>query len=395
MKRGEEEVIEVSIRPRKGSRGICSVCGQRGPTYDTQEARAYDFVPLWGIRVFLVYALRRIDCKRCGKVKVERVPWAEGKRWTTTAYEWFLARWAKRLSWQETARVFGTSWDTVYRSVQRAVAWGLEKRSLEGITAIGVDEIAYKKGHHYLTLVYQINEGCSRLLWIGQKREEETLRGFFEWLGEKRTAALKFIASDMWEPYRTVIAEKAEHALHVLDRFHIMRNFNKALDQIRAAEAKKLEEEGYEPVLKKTRWIILKRPGRLKENQAERLADLLRYNLRTVKAYLLREEFQKFWEYISPTWAGKFLDDWCRETMRSRIEPMKKIVRSLREHRELILNWFRAESAISCGIVEGLNNKVKLNTRKSYGFRKYDTLEVALYHALGNLPEPEDTHKFC
>src|ERR1035438_3938527 len=122
--------------------------------------------------------------------------------------------------------------------------------------------------------------------------------------------------------------------------------------------------------------------------------DLLRYNLKTVRAYLLKESFQQLWDYSSATWAGKFLDQWCRQVMRSRIEPMKKIARSMREHRELILNYFRAQKLLSSGVVEGLNNKAKVTMRKSYGFRTFRCLELALYHSLGKLPEPESTHDF-
>lgn len=140
---------------------------------------------------------------------------------------------------------------------------------------------------------------------------------------------------------------------------------------------------------------MLKRPENLSKKQETKLAQLLQYNLKTVRAYLLKEEFQFFWGYISPYWAGQFLDRWCTQTMRSRIEPMKKVARMLRRHRALILNWFRAKGALSSGVVEGFNNKVKLTTRKSYGFRTFRAAEIALFHALGALPEPEFTHKFC
>src|SRR5262249_40806784 len=129
--------------------------------------------------------------------------------------------------------------------------------------------------------------------------------------------------------------------------------------------------------------------------QQFKLAELLRHNLKTVRSYLLKEELQLLWGYVSPTWAGKFLDGWCRRALRSRIGPMKKVARTLRRHHELILNWFRAEGQISAGIVEGFNNKVKLTTRKAYGFRSFEAMQIALYHVLGNLPEPDATHKFC
>ena len=117
--------------------------------------------------------------------------------------------------------------------------------------------------------------------------------------------------------------------------------------------------EGRVPLLRKSRWLLLKREENLKTDQRFRLRDLLRYNLKTVRAYLLKEAFQQLWDYNSPAWARKFLDDWCRQVKRSRIEPMKKIARSLRQHRELILNYFRAQKLLSSGVVEGLNNKAR------------------------------------
>jgi transposase len=113
-----------------------------------------------------------------------------------------------------------------------------------------------------------------------------------------------------------------------------------------------------------------------------------------VRSYLLKEEFQLFWEYKSAWWAGRFLDDWCNKTMRSRIEPMKKVAKMLQGHRELILNYFRAKKEFSSGVVEGLNNKAKLTMKKAYGYKSFRTVEIALYHTLGNLPEPEFTHRF-
>ncbi len=212
---------------------------------------------------------------------------------------------------------------------------------------------------------------------------------------EERTAALTFICSDMWKPYLRIIARMAGGAVNVLDRFHIASHMNKAIDEVRAKETKDLKAKGKEPVLKNSRWCLLKRPENLTEKQVVKLRDLLECNLKTVRAYLLKEDFQFFWEYRSPAWAGKFLDAWCTRTMRSRLKPMKKVSKMLRSHRELLLNWFRAKGHITLGTVEGFNNKVKVTTKKSYGFRSFDLLEIALYQALGDLPEPDFTHKFC
>ena len=389
----DKKTIEVAIRPREGSAAVCSGCQKPAPGYDQLPERRFEFIPFWGFLVFFLYRMRRVNCRNCGVV-VEEVPWGDGKHQLTRAYMLFLARWARKLSWKETAEAFRTSWEKVCDAVEYVVTWGLEHRTLAPIRAIGVDEMQYAKGHKYLTLVYQIDQDLTRLLWVGRERTIESFQDFFTLIGEKLAAQIQFVCSDMWRPYLHVVREKCSQALHILDRFHIVAQMNKALDEVRAAEARQMAREGHEPLLKKTRWCVLKRKDNLTPQQQFRLRDLLRYNLRTVRAYLLKEDFQQFWRYNSPTWAGMFLDFWCGQTMRSRIEPMKKIARMLRAHRPLLLNYFRAKKEFSSGVVEGLNNKAKLTMRKSYGFRTFRILELALYHSLGKLPEPELTHEF-
>jgi len=386
--------IEVLVRNRVGSAAACSLCQQPAPGYDHLPQRRFEFIPLWGFLVVFLYSMRRVSCKPCGVVVVEQVPWASGKHHLTKAYMQFLANWARKLSWQETADTFRTSWDKVCHSVEYVVQWGLEHRTLAPIRAIGVDEIQYAKGHKYLTLVYQIDAGATRLLWVGKERTMKAFRGFFTMIGAELSSKIEFVCSDMWKAYLQVIGKECPQALNILDRFHIVAKMNEAVDDVRAGEARQMARDGYEPLLKKSRWCVLKRKKNLTPKQKIRLRDLLRYNLKTVRAYLLKEDFQHFWTYNSPQWAGRFLDFWCGQAMRSRIEPMKKIARTLRAHRELLLNYFKARKLYSSGIVEGLNNKAKVTMRKSYGFRTFRILELALYHSLGKLPEPPLTHKF-
>ena len=389
------EALVVEVVPRKNSHPRCSQCGCAAAIYDHQpQPRLFQFVPLWGISVYLRYLMRRVNCPQDG-VRIESVPWAQGKNPSTRALQLFLARWARRLSWLEVARCFEVSWESVYRSVRSVVEYGLKHRSLEGIEAIGIDEIQYAKGHQYLTVVYQIDEGAKRLLCVTKDRTVRSLLGFFRLLGSQRTQQLRFICSDMWKPYLKVIAKKAPGALHILDRFHIVANLNKALNQIRAGEARRLVQEGYEDVLKHTKYCFLKRKENLTPNQKTKLKEVLQYDLKSVRAFLLKESFQLFWNYTSAHWAQWYLKKWCARAMRSRLEPIQKFVKSLRRHQPLILNWFKARKAFSSGVVEGLNRKINLTTRKAYGYRTFKVLKIALYHTLGDLPEPEMTHRFC
>ena len=143
------QTIEITVRPRRGSRPVCSGCHKPAPAYDHLKLRRFEFVPLWGCMVVLLYCMRRVDCSACG-VRVEAVPWGIGKHQLTKAYMLFLAHWARKLSWQETAVSFRTTWEKVCQSVEYVVQWGIEHRQLGTIGAIGVDEIQYAKGHKYL-----------------------------------------------------------------------------------------------------------------------------------------------------------------------------------------------------------------------------------------------------
>lgn len=393
---GRRDAIVVNIVPRKNGLPICSSCLNAGPVYDHMpEERQFQFIPIWNMPVYFYYRMRRVDCKECG-VKVEQVPWAEGKSHITKPFALFLARWARKLSWKEIAESFCTTWDTVFRSIKQIVEYGMKRRNLEGITAIGVDEIQHGKGHQYLTLVYQIDPEKRRLLFVGKDRKAKTLLRFFRDLGKDRCGKIKYVCSDMWRPYVKVIAKKAVNALHILDRFHIVQNLNKAIDKIRAEEIKRLAAEGYDlDVLKNTKYCFLKNEGNLTDNQKAKLGDVLQYDLKSVRAYLLKESFQLFWNYKDPRWAEWYLNKWCARAMRSKLDPIKKFVQMLRRHQPLIMNWFKAKKAYNSGIVEGLNRKINLVTRKSFGFRSYDVLKIALFHNMGELPEPDFAHRFC
>jgi len=389
----EQDCIEISVRSRKKSKGACSGCGQKSSTYDHLPERRFRYVPLWGIAVVFVYAMRRVDCLRCG-VTVEQVPWAAGKSPVTRSLALFLADWAKLLSWQDVARRFCVNWHQVFDSVRYVVAWGLAHRDLSGVTALGIDEVHFGKGQQYLTVVYQLCGDVRRLLFIGQGRESATLSGFFEEMGPHWCDQIAHVCTDMWRAYVKVIEERLLNAIHILDRFHIVKLLNEAVDLVRRQEAAKLRKEGLD-LLKGLKYVFLKRPENLTDRQYESLQSLMNKRwLCTVRAYLWKEKFQLFWEYSSPHWAQRYLRRWCKGAMRSRLAPIKKFVRTIRAHEHLIMNWFKAQKLFSSGAVEGMNRKVNLITRRAYGYRRYEVLKIALFHTLGELPAPEITHRF-
>ena len=384
----EQSGIVVYLFPDKRCRIVCSSCGSKGPGYDTLKERHWKHVPLWGIPVTLVYSPRRVQCNNCG-IKVEAIPWTQGKSPLSLPLSVVLATWSKLVAWNVVGQLFGFHWNTVRKAVKSVVDYGLANRDLGDLLYIGIDEISRKKGHVYHTQVYDLIE--KRLLWSGEDRTSETLDAFFDYLGKDRCEHIEAVCCDMWAPYINAIKKRLPDALLVFDKFHIVRHLLDAVDKVRKEEAQKLKSENPE-LLKKSRYIWLKNPWNLTDKQRVRLSDLEKLNLKINRAYLLKEAFRKFWDYSYPAWAKKYLDQWFRWATHSRLKPMRDFAWMIRRHQNDILNYFKVP--IDNGAVEGLNNKAKVISHRAYGYRTAETFKLALYDGIGKSPEPQLTHKF-
>jgi transposase len=396
-----EPRIDVDLTPDPRFKRRCSCCDLPGRVHDTLPAREWHYVPIWNIPVFLHYAPRRVVCPIHSAPTVEAMPWNQGKSPYAKAYKLFLARWARRLSWKETATVFGASWDAVCRSVKWVVDWGLQHRDLSGVTALGVDELHWgrgKKGSNFLTLVYQIDAGSRRLLHVGVRRTEATLRAGLRQLESEHAgflAGLKVVCSDMWKPFLKVVAAMCPDAINILDPFHIARHLNEAVDTVRRGEQARLRTKEERARAKGGRFLLLKRSSKVRGKARAKPNAVLASLGATSRAWQLKESFRRFWLYRSPAWAQAYLKAWTSRAMRSRLEPMKKVARMLRAHEDLLLNYFRAKRQYNSAVVEGLNNKARVSLARSFGHRSSEILKVVLYHTLGDLPEPHLQHKFC
>ena len=367
----------------------CGQCLEPAPYRDTRPMRRFRHVPMWGIPMEFRYRPRRVSCSACNSVHVESMPWVSGKQRMTRALMVTLAIWTRILPWKQVARLFRCAWGTVATAVDEAVAYGLAQRDLGELTHIGIDEISRKRGHVYVTNVYDL--GSKRLVWSGEGRSKETLEAFFTFLGPEKTAVLQGICCDMWQPYIDVIKTRAPQAVLVFDKFHIVRHLMEAVDQVRRDE---IREKGpaHRALMVKTRFIWLKNPWNLTEGQTFRLGELERLNLKINRAYLLKEMFRHFWDYTYAGWARRYLKRWFWWATHSRLEPMRDFAWMVRRHEDDILNYFRMP--IDNGTVEGLNNKAKLVIHKAYGFRTAKNYIRNLYHCLGDLPLPQTVHTF-
>jgi transposase len=316
---------------------------------------------------------------------VEQVPWAD--RWSrvTKTLSRVVAEMSREANLSAVAKQFAIGWKTVASVIRRVVAWGLAKRRRRPLRVIGIDEVSRKKGHHYLTLVYDLERG--QLVWIGKDRTQETLEAFFTWLGKRRAKNLRAVCMDMWAPYYDVVRRRAKNATICFDRFHVVQHLNKAVDEVRRALMRKLSAPA-KRLIKGTRFVLLKNPWNLTPKQKQALSALVRSNNPLARAWYLKEDFQRFWDYVYQRCAQRHLKAWLWWASHSRLEPFKKFAKMVRAHLDGILAW--STLRISNGALEGMNNKVKLVSHRSYGFRNDDRYIEAIYHNCAKLPLPPD-----
>ena len=379
------ERIVIHIDRLRRRRLRCRGCGRPCAKIHQLEApRCWRHLALWGLPVVLHYPPRRLRCVSCG-VRREAIPWAGAWARVTTALARAVAELAQHLSWKETARHFRLDWKSVAGVVRRVVAYGLEHRRRRPVHLLAIDEVSRRKGHHYLTVVYDLERGV--LLWVGEDRTEQTLTRFFTQLGRRRSATLQVVCLDMWQAYRKAVRSHAPNAQVLFDRFHLVQHLNRAVDEVRRSEMRRLRGQ-QRTFFKRTRFLLLKNPWNLRTDERERLSTLGRWNTPIVRAYYLKEAFQLFWNYRQPTRAEQHLRRWMHSALRSRLQPFKEFVGLLRAHLDGILAWTRLR--LSNGALEGMNNKIKLLSHRSFGFRTVKNFTAAIYHCCAHLPLPEE-----
>ena len=381
-----ERYMVVHIDRRGGRLLRCGVCRQRcGKVHSVRKPREWHDLSMRKLPLKLRYRPRRVECPRCG-VRVEDFPWAEPWARTTSALSNAVAVMARDSSWQVTSRHYGLNWKSVATIVKRAVQYGLRHRKRPPVHVIGIDEVSRRKGQVYLTVVYDLERRV--LLWVGEDRTEEAVKKFFtEEMGKRRCQTLRVVCMDMWAAYANLVRDYAPHAQILFDRFHIVKHLNAAVDGVRLELWRQLtakERTGF----KGSRWLLLKNPWNLNDNQKERLSTLVRWNTPLVRAWYLKEVFQLFWSYKQPWRAEQHLTKWMKAAMRSKLEPFKKFARMLRSHLDGILPW--TKNRLSNGAVEGMNNKIKSISHRSFGFRTAENFIANIYHCCARLPLPAE-----
>ena len=358
----------------------CGCCGEKVKRHHDGTWRSWRHLDLFGWTCYLRYFIRRVKCPRCG-VRTEEVPWADPGSRFTRAFEQEVAWFAQRCDLSAVAEHFRISWATVRNLVHRVVTeeWDGDRR-LDGLRVIGVDEISYRRHHKYLTVV--VDHLTGRVVWAGKDRKVKTLLRFFRQLGPERAAQLEAISADMWEPYLIVLRRKAPQAAVIFDRFHIVRHLNEAVTKVRVQLIRDADPQTRRD-LKGTRFPVLKLPESRTSEDRQVLEEQVRGNRKLYRAMLLKDDFMDLYTYQKEGWARRFLTGWLRRAMYSKLEPIKKVARMIRNHLKGVLGWVRWR--INNGRLEGMNNRIRLLSHRSFGLHSAEALISLVYLCCGGL----------
>ena len=362
----------------------CSCCGKVCPGYDHSHVPVrWVHLSIGGLRLILEYAPRRVECPDCG-VRVEMVPWARADSRFTRPFEEMVSYLAQITNKTEVSKIMGISWRTVGNIVERVVAERLDPKRFEGLRNIGIDELSFRKGSRYITTV--VDHDKRRIVWAAEGKSSETLNAFFDELGEKRAKNLKTITIDMSAAFIKSVEAKAPTAQVVFDLFHVLKLASEAVDKVRREKVnllKKGDATEEAAAIKKSRWVLLKKPWDLSDKQWDKLAAIQKHNAPLYRAYLLKESLAAVFEETSRDAAEIEIDRWLAWASRSKLQPFVKAARTIRKCKDRILAYI--ETKLTNGIVEGFNNKLRMVQRRAFGFHSAGALIGMLFLCCGGV----------
>ena len=325
-------------------------------------------------RVYLEIDIRRIQCRRCGKVKRERLEFLSDNPFYTKRFAHYVGRRCRTETIKDVADELNLDWDSVKTLEKQYMRAQLVKAGTPGPKAIGIDEISIRKGHTYRIVVSDLVRG--RPIWFGgQDRSEASMAMFYAELGPKKSASIRLAVMDMWKPFRNATAVAAPQAAILFDKFHIMRHLGEALDKVRKAEYARLSGKDRR-FIKGQKYTLLSRRENLSTEGRQSLKTLLVANKRLNTAYLLKESFGQLWDYEREGWARRFFDNWRASLKWQRLKPYEKFAEMIDRHWDGIAAYCKPEDKGSLGFVEGLNNKIRVIQRRAYGLRDEEYLRL-------------------
>jgi len=343
--------------------------------YDRKVRRVRD-LSCGDTRIFLELEVRRVDCRRCGRVKRERLAFLADNPLYTKRFAYFVGRRCRQATIKDVAKELALDWQTVKVLEQQYMEAQLKRAGTPAPQVIGVDELAIRKGHSYRIVVSDLVRG--RPIWFGgEDRSEASMSQFYDWLGQRNSSRIRLAVMDMWKPFRLATNAYAPQAAILFDKFHVMRHLGEALDQVRKSEYARLQGRGRR-YIKGQKYTLLSRKENLTLAGKKALQKLLAANKRLNTAYVLKESFGQLWSYEREGWARRFFENWRSSLKWQRLKPYEKFAKMIDRHWDGIAAYCRPENKVSLGFVEGLNNKIRVIQRRAYGLRDEDYLRLKI-----------------
>jgi len=375
-----EKQVAIELGWQWGAAARCPECGRECSIHDCAPERTWRHLDTMQFTTLIRARTPRADCPEHG-VKTMQVPWAAPQGRFTLLFERFgVEVLLASASVSQACELLGISWDTAQEIMRRAVERGLERRQLEALKHLGMDEKSFKRGQSYVTLLTDLEK--SRVLDVVQERTTEAADQLWERLSPEQKQTVEAVAVDMWEPFIQTIQKQVPEADIVHDKFHVSKYLGEAVDRVRRQEHKELMAQGDE-TLKGTRQLWLYNPENFSPAQVEEFSALKDLHLKVARAWAAKEMFATFWNYREKGWARRFFKDWFGWVGRSRLKPVIEVAQMLKRHLENLLTYLK--HPITNAVTEGLNSKIQSLKSAARGFRNFRNYRIRILFFCGKL----------
>ena len=378
-----KSILNLIVKPHKnGCR--CPICGKRGKIVNhLDDFRSWDDIVMAGWKIILWYTPREINCPTHGRQQ-EEIPWAAAKAQCTYRFEFSMLCYSKVMTQKAACDLLKTPPTTFSNRLHRTITRIRSGHKIRRLKTVGIDEISYCKGKKYATVVYDLDRGV--VIWVGRGKGRSTIDRFFkEELSEYQKSKIQWASCDMSKAYIGAIEDHCKNAKLVLDHFHIVKALNEAVDDVRK-EVWREASGSHRLAIKGLRWLLYRHSSTRSKSDTRFLNNLRKGNRRIYRAWVLKDELEHFWNYLSKGWAKKFLKSWITAVLRSRIEPMKKFALMLRKHQNNILNFIERNLSNAKG--EGLNRIIKIVKNRASGFRNLSSFTDMIFLVVGDVDIP-------
>lgn len=367
----------VELVPDQRFQPICSKCLNKVNRIHSTEIRLIRDLNLAASQVVIKLHYRKLFCDRCG-IRVEHHDFVEPYRHITKRLEHYVFALCQLMPLTDVCRLTQLNWHQVKAIDKKGLTQRFSHRTFSGLKLLCIDELAVRKGHHYLTIV--ANHETGEVLYVAEDRNSDSLAQFFKTLAPELLLSIEAIAIDMWDPYIKAVSDHCPHAKIVFDQFHVIKAFNSIINEVRNSEYRQSADSS--AYLKNSKYLLLKNAHNLTPAELPRLKAILRRNKNLAAVYLLKDYLKRLWQYKYVKSAVNFLDYWCQLARESAIPELKKFVKMLLRHAYGIINHCRYP--ISTGRLEGINNKIKVMKRRAYGYHDLDYFKLKIMQATVN-----------